>query len=193
MSITQPLKRRGDELSEPDYRDVPGAPGYRVGKDGSLWSCLKGDGYSHYRKMVISDTWKKLRPSPRKEDGRSRYTYRLSNGTYRRMTASVLVLEAFVGPRPDGMECCHDNGDATDDRLENIRWDTHSANLLDRRRHGTAPHGETVHTAKLTTEQVVEIRKRRDAGDGVTLLAKLYKVTAANISAICNRKTWKHV
>ena len=32
-----------------------------------------------------------------------------------------LVLEAFVGPNPPGLECCHNNGDPSDNRVENLR------------------------------------------------------------------------
>lgn len=50
-----------------------------------------------------------------------------------------LVLEAFVGPCPPGMECCHNNGDPSDNRVENLRWDTKKANVADRRKHGNDP------------------------------------------------------
>lgn len=50
-----------------------------------------------------------------------------------------LVLEAFRGPRPAGQEACHGNGDRGDARLANLRWDTHSANVIDAVAHGT--HG----------------------------------------------------
>ena len=46
-------------------------------------------------------------------------------------------MAAFVGPCPDGMEVCHNNGDATDNRLENLRYGSHSENMLDKRKHGT--------------------------------------------------------
>lgn len=55
-----------------------------------------------------------------------------------------LVLEAFVGPRPDGLVCCHNDGDATNNRVENLRWDTHSSNNYDLVRHGV--HWQTVKT-----------------------------------------------
>lgn len=42
-----------------------------------------------------------------------------------------LVLEAFVGPRPDKAVACHLNDDPMDNRLENLRWDTCSANIQD--------------------------------------------------------------
>ena len=47
-----------------------------------------------------------------------------------------LVLEAFVGPRPPGMESCHWDDDPSNNRLENLRWDTMSANRHDRVRNG---------------------------------------------------------
>ena len=43
-----------------------------------------------------------------------------------------LVLEAFVGPRPRGYHACHGNSIRTDNRLTNLRWDTASANALER-------------------------------------------------------------
>ena len=42
-----------------------------------------------------------------------------------------LVMAAFVGPCPAGMEVCHNNGDATDNRLSNLRYDTRAANIRD--------------------------------------------------------------
>lgn len=50
----------------------------------------------------------------------------------------ALVLVAFRGPRPAGMEGCHNNGDPADNRLENLRWDTRVANRQDAIRHGTS-------------------------------------------------------
>lgn len=47
-----------------------------------------------------------------------------------------LVLEAFVGPCPDGMECCHGPGGPSDNRLDNLRWDTREENARDIVRHG---------------------------------------------------------
>ncbi len=52
-----------------------------------------------------------------------------------------LVLEAFVGPRPDRCEVRHLNGDRRDVRLANLRWGTRSENARDAVRHGT--HWET--------------------------------------------------
>lgn len=60
------------------------------------------------------------------------------NGKQRNSYVHILVAAAFLGPCPEGMEVCHNNGDRLDNRPENLRYDTHSANMLDRREHGTA-------------------------------------------------------
>lgn len=57
----------------------------------------------------------------------------------------VLVLTTFVGPRPEGMEGCHNDGNAANNRLENLRWDTASANQRDRVKHGTHHFGNRTH------------------------------------------------
>lgn len=47
-----------------------------------------------------------------------------------------LVLEAFVGPHPKGMEGCHRDGDPANNHVDNLRWDTRSKNAFDRVKHG---------------------------------------------------------
>lgn len=48
-----------------------------------------------------------------------------------------LVLAAFVGPCPSGMEGCHNDGNPLNNSVDNLRWDTHRNNEADKRRHGT--------------------------------------------------------
>lgn len=47
-----------------------------------------------------------------------------------------LVLEAFVGPCPPGLECRHRNSDHHDNRLRNLRWGTRADNNRDIVKHG---------------------------------------------------------
>jgi hypothetical protein len=44
----------------------------------------------------------------------------------------TLVLTMFVGPAPEGLECCHGPGGRHDNCLDNLRWDTRQANADDR-------------------------------------------------------------
>jgi len=55
-----------------------------------------------------------------------------------------LVMLAFVGPAPEGMEVRHRNGDPADSTLANLAWGTHLENMRDQREHGT--HKNTVKT-----------------------------------------------
>jgi hypothetical protein len=107
--------------------------------------------------------------------------------------AHRLVLEAFVGPCPDGMEACHNDGDQSNNRLENLRWDVKKANHADKRLHGTLPLGEMHYRAKLTESDVLEIRRRAAAGEKSRSIAKDFGMTHAPIFDIVRRKNWKHV
>lgn len=67
----------------------------------------------------------------------------------------VAVLEAFVGPRPEGMDACHWDGDRTNANLTNLRWGTRSENIADMIRHGRSPRTEVcVHGHAKTPENV---------------------------------------
>lgn len=66
-------------------------------------------------------------------------------GVQRTRLVHHLALEAFVGPRPDGTEACHGDGDAGNNALTNLRWDTHGANELDKIRHGTHNNKRKTH------------------------------------------------
>lgn len=56
-----------------------------------------------------------------------------------------LVMESFVGPAPEGMEVCHNNGQCSDNRAVNLRYDTRSSNRYDCVEHGTHPMATKTH------------------------------------------------
>lgn len=59
-----------------------------------------------------------------------------NNGVHHKRKVHHLVLEAFVGQMPDGMVCCHGDGNPQNNMVENLRWDTPKANSQDMIRHG---------------------------------------------------------
>lgn len=101
-----------------------------------------------------------------------------------------LVLIAFVGECPDGMEGCHNNGVRADNRLANLRWDTRLANSHDALTHGTRPMGSRKTQSKLTEDIVREIRASSDTGRA---LSARHGVALRTIQNIKNRETWRHV
>jgi hypothetical protein len=103
-----------------------------------------------------------------------------------------LVLEAFVGPCPPGYQCCHWNGEAGDNRLENLRWGTPQDIADDTLRHGRRAVGAKVR-AKLTEHEVLEIRRLSAGGCHARELAARFSVSSQNIMLIVSRKTWKYL
>ncbi len=104
----------------------------------------------------------------------------------KRTTRSVhcLVLEAFVGPCPEGCETGHRDGNRTNNCLRNLRYITHSQNS-----HEIAIHGRR----KFSCDQIREIRTRVAAGEPYPPLAKEFDSSTALICLIANRKRYASV
>lgn len=169
-----------DSQQGTEYRSLADYPGYWFGSDGSIWH-LKSSG-----------RWYLLKPKVHTA-GYVCVILRCNGRSYPR-TVHRLILEAFVGPRPSAMVCCHQNGDKHDNRIENLRWDTKQQNAEDSRRHGTLCRGETVGTAKLTPEKVAEIRRLYVTGQYRYVdLAKAFAVSKGQISRIVNSRRWMHL
>lgn len=59
-----------------------------------------------------------------------------------------LVMEAFVGPRPEGMETRHLNGIPSDNRLSNLTYGTRSENRMDMVKHGVHNMARKTHCVR---------------------------------------------
>ncbi len=88
-----------------------------------------------------------------------------------------LVLLAFKGPCPAGLEVLHTDGDPSNNRLENLRYDTRRNNILDVFRINKA-------WRKLTRGQADEIKAKLAAGERGTKIAAEYNVSPSIISDI---------
>jgi hypothetical protein len=125
----------------PDHPDLPGerwvtVPGwegfYAASTLGRIRSLARIIAYPSG--PVRSLRSRVLRPTVR-PDGH--LEVRLSrNGQGQTRTVHSLVALAFLGPRPPGLEVCHDNGDPRDNRPGNLRHGSHASNMADVVRHG---------------------------------------------------------
>lgn len=104
-----------------------------------------------------------------------------------------LVLEAFVGPCPEGLCCCHNDGNPANNTLENLRWDTYQSNSRDRLLHGTGVVGTDNPRAKMTESDVRTARAAWAGGASAASLARVYNVGGTTMSMLLHRQTWAHV
>jgi hypothetical protein len=72
---------------------------------------------------------------------RMRNGYLQVNVRRKAVTVHSIVLDAFWGPRPEGRQASHLNGDRADNRAENLRWETPTENNRRKAQHGTQPAG----------------------------------------------------
>jgi hypothetical protein len=83
-------------------------------------------------------------------------------------------------------EVRHLNGVKTDNSATNLIWGTKEENEADKLLHGTS-------NAKVTEDQVREIRDRHANGEGRVSLAQAYGITASSVGRIVTRKSWSHI
>ena len=175
----------GEQL-QVEYRAIEGFPGYRVGSDGSVWGRRKQNKHG----PANFGEWKRLAPDVTKS-GHLRvklYPARKQFFVHR------LVLEAFVGPCPQGMESCHDpDRDPTNNSVSNLRWDTRQENQNDTVKHGTKLQGSRKWNSKLKEADIPEIRRLIALGRTMQEVADLFGIHDSVVCGISQRKMWKHV
>jgi len=88
-----------------------------------------------------------------------------------------LILETFVGPKPQSCECCHNDGNKHNNRVDNLRWDTHAANVRD--------------NSKLDWPEIREIREAYSKGSTIADISRTYGLIWETASAIVKGKSWK--
>ena len=108
-----------------------------------------------------------------------------------------VVALAFLGPSPVGYTVNHKDGNKLNNLPDNLEYMTLADNIRHSLRNGIPDknyaHGVAVASAKLTDEKVREIRRLSDDGVRSRIIAREFGASDATISAIVNRKSWKHV
>jgi hypothetical protein len=179
--------------AEEQWRPVVGWEGfYEVSDHGRVRSVdrviRRASGRPFWRKGRILSTAGSVYPQANLND--------THNGRLSVTRVHVLVLEAFVGPCPPGMECRHLDDDKQNNRITNLRWGTRSQNHgEDRRRNGLLTIGVKHGMARLNDSAVLVMRYacRPRAHGRRGLVARLYGVSDATVADAVKGKTWTHV
>ena len=164
-----------------------------VGFEGVFEVSNLGTVRSLERTLSDGRTWKARTLTPKKTTQYGHQQVRLCHDGHHWRSVHRLVLEAFVGSCPDGMECAHNDGNPENNSLDNLRWATRKENHADKRGHGTLLRGGKANGAKLSEDMVREIRRLARNGTKQRSIANTFAVTESNISQIIKGKTWSWV
>lgn len=168
---------RDDDTTE-RWLPVPGFLGYEISDRGRIWTHKQGA--SRPMKVVVGSL--------------GYCVVSLYRGSTRRqIKVHRLVLEAFVGPCPEGHEAAHLDGVKVHNVLENLAWVTPKENQGHRRAHGTDPCGVRNGRSKLTPTHVADLRALRQSGVMPTELARRFGVAREHIYKVLSRGAWKDV
>lgn len=144
------------------------------------------------RSFVRCKKGRMLRPTRHKTRGA--HIILCKNSDHRTKKIHHLVLEAFIGPKPGGMECAHwDDDPLNNNNLDNLRWATPTENREDSRRNGTLVLGSNHPTAKLSESDIPSIHSDRENGMSYRNIATKYKVSHTLIIRVLQGRAWKHV
>lgn len=125
-----------------------------------------------------------------------------SGSNKKHVAVHLLVAAAFIGPCPPEMEVNHRDNNPGNPRATNLEYLTHQQNMAYAARQGRMtgprgpqPHraGDNSHTAKMTSSDVIAIRRAILAGVPGTVLSEHYGVTTMTISHIKSGRSWKHL
>lgn len=166
---------------------IPGYDGYQVSDQGNIRSILKKGNH----KSKKGSDWRLLKPQIRKDNRRTISI--ATKGVYRHHFIYKLIMLAFLGPCPDGMEIAHLNGNCSDDRFVNLKYCTHKENESHKHMHGTSPQGERNPNSKLLGWQIEEILFLSEKSISHAKIAALFDISYKDVSAIILGIKWSHI
>lgn len=118
-------------------------------------------------------------------------------GKVYRFYIHTLVAEHFIGINVGypkySIVVNHKDGNKLNNHYTNLEYTTYSGNNQHAYDHNLKAKGENFYNAKLTNEQVIEIKKNGKGNKTFEEIASRYNVNKATIYDILSGKTWKHI
>jgi uncharacterized protein YerC len=125
-------------------------------------------------------------------NGYQNVSLRCGRGVSRGFFVHVLVLEAFVGPRPGGLEVRHfPDPCRTNNALTNLSWATRKQNAADKIVHGTVARGERCGAAKLSNAQAKRAQDLLAQGETCAAVGRELGVSRSAISLMKRGLHWR--
>lgn len=178
-----------------EWRKIPFLSTYSVSAAGEI----RFDGNSSYvidavgREYVKTNTPRRV-STKSKAAGRYHKFRAFDGGSARTVYVHHAVAAAFLGPRPDGAQIRHLDGNTSNNAASNLAYGSAKQNAEDKIAHGTHRAGGQCHQAKLSEPLVRAVRVfAKDPRMSNSYLAGLYGVAPQTMDRVVSRHTWRHV
>jgi hypothetical protein len=161
-----------------------------------IWKPIK-EFEKYYLMSNLNNIWsirkKKLMKTQIDDSG---YLTIVLNANHIKYKKYIHILKAEIWiPNPLNLpEVNHIDGNKQNCDISNLEWCTRQYNVIHAHKTGlmNPVHGENINSAKLTEQQVIEIRNMKGKMKG-NKIAKIYNVDNHTIYDIFHNVTWKHL
>lgn len=171
------MKSINELVSSGFIKKIKGYENHFASMDGKIYSDLSGS-LKEIKQTRVNRNLKYLRVT-------------LGSGSKRKNhRVHAVILETFVSLRQKGFHASHIDGNPANNNVTNLLWETARENNLRKRDHGTMARGERHGIAKLTSDDVLKIRRFLARGFSSRKVASLFDMSQNAIMNIKNRITW---
>jgi hypothetical protein len=118
---------------------------------------------------------------------------RITSGPNRGKRIHRVVWEEEYGPIPRGLMVLHQCDRPACYEITHLKLGTHKQNMQDRVDRLTGSRGIKTNTAKLSEEEVYEIRSLSDDGLSSRKIAPMFGISQVMVCLIARRKSWRHL
>lgn len=179
-------------MTEEIWKDVVNYEGvYQISNIGNLKSLDRKLGGTRY----------KGKEKRKHLSGRGYLYSKLSiGGVQKSLFIHKLVAEAFLENTENKPHVNHIDGNKINNKVENLEWCTHAENMRHAMRtglndgHSKFKEGNTNSNSKVTSEQVIEIRRlKTETKLSNYVIGNMFNIYESAVRKIATRQNWKHI
>jgi hypothetical protein len=163
---------------------IPGRPGYEIS------SHIRVRSFRNPRGGLLKKPH--LMAMRRNKSGHIALTFRVDGRSIATYIHHV-VAEMAHGPRPGGLNVLHRDDDKSNNWPDNLYYGTQAQNTRDAIVNGLFVTGQRRTQAKVTDDDVRQIRRLLAAGERQTEIGPKFGISSQLVNAIARGRRWAHV
>jgi len=182
LTFEAPEIREEDSIPESEFKTIPGFENYEASIFGEIRNKKSG--------RILSSVL-----SGGNDDSRYPAVSLYKDGNTTTQYVHRLVALTHINNPENKPQVNHIDGNKENNDISNLEWVTAQENIQhshDNNLNNTVK-GEDHHGAKLSSKQVLLIRKRRSTGETYGSIAESVGMAQSTIHAICSGKSWGHL